>query len=163
RSVYLLPLYPALAVLLALGVQQPPTGRLAGVLRVTTVSYAPALVILGLAAGALASGVDVVAGLRPRLKPRDAQNTLAAGAAARAARARRRRARRRRVARARAPARRLAARDAGARRRDLRLAGGLRRLPARHPRPRREPRPVHDACRPARAARRLAARRLPAR
>src|SRR5262245_17337121 len=85
RSVYLLPLYPALAVLLALGVQQPPTGRLARVLRVTTVSYAPALVILGLAAGALASGVDVVAVLRHRLKPRDAQNTLAVVAAARAA------------------------------------------------------------------------------
>ena len=85
RSVYLLPLFPALAVLLALGVEQPPGGRLARVLRMTTVSYAPALVILGVAAGALASGVDVVAVLRHWLKPRDAQNTIAIVAAARAA------------------------------------------------------------------------------
>ncbi len=85
RSVYLLPLFPALAVLLALGVQQPPAGRLAHLLRVTSAIYAPALVVLGLAAGALASGVDVVAVLRHLLKPRDAQNTVAVVAAARAA------------------------------------------------------------------------------
>ena len=98
RSVYLLPLFPALAVLLALGVAaaaRPDASR--AVLRVTSAIYAPALVLLGLAAGALASGVDVVAVLRHRLKPRDAQNTLAVvagrpGRGARAARARRRRA-----------------------------------------------------------------------
>ena len=85
RSVYLLPLFPALAVLLALGVEQPPGGRLGRVLQMTSANYAPALVILGIAAGALASGVDVVAVLRRWLKPRDAQNTLAIVAAARAA------------------------------------------------------------------------------
>jgi 4-amino-4-deoxy-L-arabinose transferase-like glycosyltransferase len=85
RSVYLLPLFPALAVLLALGVEQPPSGRLARVLRMTTVSYAPALVILGVAACALASGVDVVVVLRRWLKPRDAQNTIAIVAVARTA------------------------------------------------------------------------------
>src|SRR5262245_3254066 len=77
RSVYLLPLFPALMLLVALGIERPPSGRLAAVLRATTMLYPPAFVLLGLAAVALASGADVVGLVRPWLKPRDAQNTLA--------------------------------------------------------------------------------------
>ena len=61
RSVYLLPLFPALALLLALGVEQPPrSGRLAWLTRVTSALYAPVLVLLALGAVALAFGGDVV-------------------------------------------------------------------------------------------------------
>src|SRR5262249_31175987 len=78
RSVYLLPLFPALALLLALGVEEPPrSGRLAWLARATSALYAPALVLLAAGAVALAFGGDVVALIRPWLKPRDAQNTLA--------------------------------------------------------------------------------------
>ena len=78
RSVYLLPLFPALALLLALGVEQPPrSGRLARLARATSALYAPALVLLAAGAVTLAFGGDVVALIRPWLKPRDAQNTLA--------------------------------------------------------------------------------------
>jgi 4-amino-4-deoxy-L-arabinose transferase-like glycosyltransferase len=78
RSVYLLPLFPALALLLALGVEEPPRGgRLAWLARVTSALYAPTLVLLAIGAVALAFGGDVVALIRPWLKPRDAQNTLA--------------------------------------------------------------------------------------
>jgi 4-amino-4-deoxy-L-arabinose transferase-like glycosyltransferase len=78
RSVYLLPLFPALALLLALGVEQPPrSGRLARLARATSALYAPALGLLAAGAVALAFGGDVVALIRPWLKPRDAQNTLA--------------------------------------------------------------------------------------
>jgi len=85
RSVYLLPLFPALMLLVALGIERPPSGRLATVLRVTTALYPPAFVLLGLAAVALASGADVVGLVRPWLKPRDAQNTLAIVSVAHAA------------------------------------------------------------------------------
>jgi 4-amino-4-deoxy-L-arabinose transferase-like glycosyltransferase len=77
RSVYLLPLFPALALLLALGLERPPSGWRAAALRATTLLYPPVFALLGLAAGALASGTDLVAVLRPWLKPRDAQNTMA--------------------------------------------------------------------------------------
>jgi 4-amino-4-deoxy-L-arabinose transferase-like glycosyltransferase len=78
RSVYLLPAFPAVALLLALGAEQPPrSGRLAWLARVTSALYAPALVLLAIGAVALAFGGDVVALIRPWLKPRDAQNTLA--------------------------------------------------------------------------------------
>ena len=86
RSVYLLPLFPALALLLALGVEQPPrSGRLAWLTRVTSALYAPALVLLAIGAVALAFGGDVVGLIRPWLKPRDAQNTLAIVSVARPA------------------------------------------------------------------------------
>jgi 4-amino-4-deoxy-L-arabinose transferase-like glycosyltransferase len=77
RSVYLLPLFPPLMLLLGLGVDRPPAGRLGGMLRLTSALYPAMFLLLGLAAAALASGADVVALLRPWLKPRDAQNTLA--------------------------------------------------------------------------------------
>jgi len=85
RSVYLLPLFPALALLIALGVAHPPVGRLATVLQVTTALYPPVFAILGVGAAALAAGADVVALIRPWLKPRDAQNTLAIVSVARSA------------------------------------------------------------------------------
>ncbi len=84
RSVYLLPLFPALMLLLALGVEHPPAGRLAAVVRLSSVLYPPFFALLGFGAVALASGADVVALLRPWLKPRDAQNTLAIVAVAQA-------------------------------------------------------------------------------
>jgi 4-amino-4-deoxy-L-arabinose transferase-like glycosyltransferase len=86
RSVYLLPLFPALALLLALGVEEPPrNGRLAGLTRATSALYAPALVLLAAGAVALAFGRDVVALIRPWLKPHDAQTTLAIVAVAKPA------------------------------------------------------------------------------
>jgi 4-amino-4-deoxy-L-arabinose transferase-like glycosyltransferase len=78
RSVYLLPLFPALVVLLALGVEEPPrSGRLAWLARTSSALYAPMFALLATGAVALAFGGDVVALIRPWLKPRDAQNTTA--------------------------------------------------------------------------------------
>jgi 4-amino-4-deoxy-L-arabinose transferase-like glycosyltransferase len=68
RSVYLLPLFPALAMLIAAGASSTddrPT-------RILSALYVPALTLVALVAGALALGVDVGALLRPLLKERDA-------------------------------------------------------------------------------------------
>ncbi len=85
RSVYLLPLFPALSLLLGLGVQDPPAGRLGLVARVTAALYAPAFAVLAAGALSLASGADVVALVRPLLTPRDAQDSLAIVSVARGA------------------------------------------------------------------------------
>ncbi len=87
RSVYLLPMLPAVALLVAAAVATPPAaeGRLARLLRVTTALYAPAFVLLALAAAALAAGVDVAALLRPWLKERDAIGAAVVVSAAQAA------------------------------------------------------------------------------
>lgn len=78
RSVYLLPIFPALALLFGLGIERPPAaGWLAGLARAGSALYPPLFAGLGLGALALASGADVVALVRPWLKPRDAQNTMA--------------------------------------------------------------------------------------
>ncbi len=78
RSVYLLPTFPALALLFGLGIERPPAaGWLAALGRAGSALYAPLFVGLGIGALALASGADVMAVVRPWLKPRDAQNTLA--------------------------------------------------------------------------------------
>jgi 4-amino-4-deoxy-L-arabinose transferase-like glycosyltransferase len=78
RSVYLLPIVPALALLLGLGVDRPPgAGWLPGLTRAGSALYPLLFAGLGAGALALASGLDVVALVRPWLKPRDAQNTMA--------------------------------------------------------------------------------------
>jgi hypothetical protein len=78
RSVYLLPIFPALALLLGLGIARPPaTGWLVGLARAGSALYPVLFAGLGAGALALASGLDVVALVRPWLKPRDAQNTVA--------------------------------------------------------------------------------------
>jgi len=87
RSVYLLPAFPAVALLVADGLAVPPDGgwRLA-LLRALTALWLPALAALAAAAAALASGLDVVAPLRPWLTPRDAAGAAAVVHAAEAAR-----------------------------------------------------------------------------
>ncbi|MCW5889497.1 MAG: glycosyltransferase family 39 protein [bacterium] len=73
RSVYLLPAFPAFALLVGAALAgPPPTGRVATALRFTTALYAPVLLVLAAAVVALAAGVDVVAPFRPWLDPRDA-------------------------------------------------------------------------------------------
>ncbi len=84
RSVYLLPLHPAVALLVGAGVAaadgQP--GRLA---RFGAALYAPAALLLAVLAGALALGADPVALVRPWLRPDDAAGAATLGAAARGA------------------------------------------------------------------------------
>src|SRR5207247_281185 len=73
RSVYLLPLYPAVAFLLGTGAVAPPVDdRLARALRWCARLYAPAIVLLAALAGASALGLDPAALIRPWLKPVDA-------------------------------------------------------------------------------------------
>src|SRR5262249_33621777 len=86
RSVYLLPLFPPLCLLVALGVHDPSARWPRRALSWGAAVYPPLLALLGVAALLLTSGVDVVALLRPFLKARDAQNTVAIVTAARAAR-----------------------------------------------------------------------------
>jgi 4-amino-4-deoxy-L-arabinose transferase-like glycosyltransferase len=78
RSVYLLPAFPAVALLVGAGVAHAPTGGpLARVARAAARLYVPAAVVLALVTGAVALGVDVTAPLRPLLKPEDATGTAA--------------------------------------------------------------------------------------
>src|SRR5439155_1225105 len=84
RSVYLLPLYPAVALLVGAGVVAAPAeGAAVRVARGGARLYAPALVVLAALAAALAVGLDPGPALRRWLRPADALG---------AARARRRRA-----------------------------------------------------------------------
>ena len=86
RSVYLLPLYPAVAVLLAAGIAQAPTkGRSLRVARVGARLYVPALLLLAALAAALATGVAPTAMVRHALRPADALSLDALAAAARRA------------------------------------------------------------------------------
>lgn len=82
RSVYLLPAFPAIALLVGAGISARPTARLARALQAAAGLYVPGLVLLASAATALALGVDVVAPVRPWLKPADALGAEAVGAAA---------------------------------------------------------------------------------
>jgi hypothetical protein len=79
REVYLLPVHPAIALLVAGGLLGPIGPRLGRILRATTSLYAPLLALLALAALALAAGLDPAVLLRGRLEPEDA---LSAGALA---------------------------------------------------------------------------------
>jgi 4-amino-4-deoxy-L-arabinose transferase-like glycosyltransferase len=87
RSVYLLPLFPALALLLGAGVAAAPeTGRLARAARLGAGLYAPAMLLLAAVAGAYAAGLDPGLLLRRWLTPRDAAGAATLAEAARAAR-----------------------------------------------------------------------------
>ena len=77
RSVYLLPLHPALALLVGAGVASATEGRLERAARVGSALYAPVAVVIALLSAALALGVDPGAPLHALLHPTDA-----AGAAA---------------------------------------------------------------------------------
>jgi 4-amino-4-deoxy-L-arabinose transferase-like glycosyltransferase len=82
RSVYLLPAFPAIALLVGAGAVQRPVGRLAGVLQVAAALYVPGLVLLAACATALAIGIDVAELLRPWLRASDAVGASAVGGAA---------------------------------------------------------------------------------
>jgi 4-amino-4-deoxy-L-arabinose transferase-like glycosyltransferase len=78
RSVYLLPAFPALAVLVAAGIAwngRPAARRLA-------VTYLPALVLVGALAIAIAAGVDPGVALHRWLRPDDQRGARALAAAA---------------------------------------------------------------------------------
>jgi 4-amino-4-deoxy-L-arabinose transferase-like glycosyltransferase len=86
RSVYLLPLFPALAVLLAGGMTAPDgSGRALRLARLGAHAYPAAFVLLAAVAATVAFGLDVTAPIRPLLKPPDATGALALIAAAREA------------------------------------------------------------------------------
>ena len=85
RSVYLLPLYPALALLVAGGMTAPAGSRAEAIARLGARAYPIALLVIAGIAAAGALGVDVAAPIRPLLKPEDAAGALALAAAARAA------------------------------------------------------------------------------
>lgn len=73
RSVYLLPLFPAVAMLVVAGASVPASDdRWTRAARILSALYAPALILLAVVAGALSLGIDVVALVRPLLKQRDA-------------------------------------------------------------------------------------------
>jgi len=83
RSVYLLPLYPALALLAGAGAAAPPPdGRLARAARAGAALYAPVLLALAAVAGAFAAGLDPGALARPWLRPVDAAGAATLAAAA---------------------------------------------------------------------------------
>jgi len=82
RSVYLLPLYPAVAFLVGTGAVAPPVDdRLARGLSWCARLYTPAIVLLAALAGASALGLDPAALIRPWLKPVDAAGAAAVMAA----------------------------------------------------------------------------------
>jgi 4-amino-4-deoxy-L-arabinose transferase-like glycosyltransferase len=85
RSVYLLPLFPAVAMLLGAGVADPPKGgRLDTLARTLAGAYLPAALLLAAVAGAYAAGLDPAALLQHWLRPDDAAAAAALLAAARA-------------------------------------------------------------------------------
>jgi 4-amino-4-deoxy-L-arabinose transferase-like glycosyltransferase len=84
RSVYLLPLYPAVALLAGAGVAAPPAdGRLARLTRLGAGTYLPASFLLAALAGAYALGLDPGVAVRHWLRPDDAEGAAAVAAAAR--------------------------------------------------------------------------------
>jgi len=86
RSVYLLPLYPAVALLLGAGVAAPAAdGRLERLARLGALLLAPAGLGLAALAGALVLGFDPVPRVQPWLRPEDAAGAAPLAAAVRAA------------------------------------------------------------------------------
>ena len=86
RSVYLLPLYPAVALLVAGGMTAPDgAGRARRLARLGARAYPLAFALIAAVAAAGALGLDVAAPIRPWLKPQDAAGAVALIAAAREA------------------------------------------------------------------------------
>jgi 4-amino-4-deoxy-L-arabinose transferase-like glycosyltransferase len=84
RSVYLLPLYPAVALLVAGGMTAAADrGRAQTIARLGARAYPVALLVIAAVAAAGALGVDVAGPIRPLLKPEDVAGALALTAAAR--------------------------------------------------------------------------------
>ena len=84
RSVYLLPLYPALALLVAGGATSPGgDGRARAIARMGARTYPVVLGGIAALAAAAAFGLDVSAPIRPLLKSQDRESALALTAAAR--------------------------------------------------------------------------------
>jgi len=87
RSVYLLPIYPAVALLIGAGVAAASTSeRIARATRQSAQLYAPAAVVLALAAAALALGFEPTHALGRWLSPADAAGATTLAATARGAR-----------------------------------------------------------------------------
>ena len=85
RSVYLLPIYPAVALLIGAGVAAASTSeRIARTTRLSAQLYAPAAVVLALTAGALALRFEPVRLLGRWLSPPDAAGAATLAATARA-------------------------------------------------------------------------------
>jgi 4-amino-4-deoxy-L-arabinose transferase-like glycosyltransferase len=84
RSVYLLPLHPALALLVGAGVASATDGRLERTARLGAALYAPVAVLVAVLAAMLAFGVDPTAPLHALLRPADAGGAAALAASARA-------------------------------------------------------------------------------
>ena len=83
RSVYLLPLFPALALLVGAGVANPPVdGRMGRLARLGARALVPATLLLAAAAAAYAAGIDPAVVVRRWLKPDDAEGAAAVAAAA---------------------------------------------------------------------------------
>jgi 4-amino-4-deoxy-L-arabinose transferase-like glycosyltransferase len=83
RSVYLLPLFPALALLLGAGVAAPPVdGRAARLAAAGARLYAPALALLAALAALYAAGGDASVAVRRWLTPADAAGAAALAAVA---------------------------------------------------------------------------------
>jgi hypothetical protein len=85
RSVYLLPLFPALALLVGAAATEPPSGRLTSITRAMASLYAPFMLLLALVTAALAAGFDVSAPFHAWLKPPDAAGAAIVAQAAHAA------------------------------------------------------------------------------
>ena len=87
RSVYLLSLYPAVALLIGAAVAAPPAGgRLRRAAHLGAGLYLPGGIALAVVAAALAAGLDPGIWLRPLLKPADAEGAAALARAAQAVR-----------------------------------------------------------------------------
>ena len=71
RPVYLLPIFPAVALLVADGLTATPSPRLTRLLRATTALYAPVLALVALVLLAVVAGVDVAAPFASVLAPED--------------------------------------------------------------------------------------------
>jgi 4-amino-4-deoxy-L-arabinose transferase-like glycosyltransferase len=71
RSVYLLPIFPAVALLVANGLTTAPSPRLTRVLRVTTALYAPLFTLVALLLLVVTSGIDVTGTFAPALASED--------------------------------------------------------------------------------------------
>jgi 4-amino-4-deoxy-L-arabinose transferase-like glycosyltransferase len=87
RPVYLLPIFPAVALLLADGLTTAPSPRLTRVLRATTACYAPAFVLVAVVLLALLAGLNVAAPFEALLAPEDRVSVQAVETFVRSARA----------------------------------------------------------------------------
>jgi 4-amino-4-deoxy-L-arabinose transferase-like glycosyltransferase len=87
RSVYLLPIFPAVALLIADGLTAASTPRTSRMLRVTTAFYAPGVVLLAVLVLALVCGLDVTGIFHATLSPDDRTAIGAVQGAVHAARA----------------------------------------------------------------------------